>query len=75
MVQRKIVLYLARRRLTAIVILIDLGYTFGSDVIGYSTIIRYPREDRSLNSNRLICFTNSESEADDRDLVILLALD
>jgi hypothetical protein len=73
--QRKIVFHLARRRLIAIIILVDLGYTFSSDPIGYSTINHYTLEDQSLNSNSLIRFTGPVPEIGDCDLIILLSLD
>jgi hypothetical protein len=71
---KTIVLYRARKELTAIVIHDNLIATLSAKEISYSSVTRYFREARLATSNPEITVSEINIEPDDCDDVILLAL-
>lgn len=72
--QRSIVLYLARKGLSAREICDNLEATLGPDAKSYSTVTRFLRETKFLSSDPLVTSSEETSLADDSNEAILLAL-
>jgi hypothetical protein len=73
--QRSIVLYLARKRLTAIAIHEDPVATLGAAAIRYPLITRYFREPKLATSNPEVVFSEPINEHNNCDQATLPALD
>jgi hypothetical protein len=71
---RSIVLYLARKGLTAMEISSDLGVTLGPDAKGESSVTRFLREAKFPSPNPLTTFSGENPSLDDSNEAILLAL-
>jgi hypothetical protein len=74
MYQSSIVLYLTRKELSAIAIHHPLVATLGTEAASYSSVTRYLREVVFVSSNYHANIPEAESQFDDCDQVILLAL-
>jgi hypothetical protein len=72
--QRSILLYLTRRELAAVAIHDDLVETFGLEAISYSSLISRLLEGTLATSNSWTTFSESNTEPDNCDEAILLAL-
>jgi hypothetical protein len=72
--QRSIVLYLARKSLSAIQSDEDLRATLGPDAMSDPSVTRFLREATFPPPNPLVTFSEEEPGSDDSDGAILLAL-
>jgi hypothetical protein len=72
--QRSIVLYLARKGLSAREICDDLEAALGPDAKSYSTVTRFLRETKFLFSDPLVTSSEETPLSDDSNGAILLAL-
>jgi hypothetical protein len=72
--QRSIVLYLARKEFSAIVIHYDLAAMLGLETMNYSSVTRYLHEAMLISSNSLVTIPEVEPQSDDCDQAILFAL-
>jgi hypothetical protein len=65
--QRSIVLYLSRKRLSAVAIHDDLVATLGAEAVGYPSVTRYLREAIFASSNPPYPLSPPEDQLDDHD--------
>jgi hypothetical protein len=72
--QQSIVLYLSRKKLSAIAIYDNIVATLGAEAMGYPSVIRYLREAIVASSNPPDPLPPPEHQLDDSDQAILLAL-
>jgi hypothetical protein len=72
--QQLIVLYLSRKRLSAVALHDDLVATLGMEAVSYPPVTRYLREAIFASFNPLDPLTPPEHKFDDSDQAILLAL-
>jgi hypothetical protein len=72
--QRSIVLYLARKKLSALDIYTDLVQTLGPDAVSYPSVTRFLRDAKCTLPNPPATFSDEMPGSDDSDEAILLAL-